>query len=120
MRIIKLSIFAALFSTAGITALNVLKEMKIKLVNAQIKMISNYIKLQISSGENLPNFNNINFQIFLNKNMDGPIDSRSKDPWNKNFKVQYSKNNLIIISSGPDTLINTPDDIIENTKIPKR
>lgn len=117
MRFITASILSALLSGASIASISVLQDLKIKIVKAQIKAISNFLRLRGISEHNPSELNNKNFQTFLIHNMEGPISSRGQDPWNKPYRISYSKNFLVITSSGPDTRINTPDDIIEKTDI---
>lgn len=117
MRLITASIFTALLSGASVASISVLQELKIKIVKAQIKSISNFLRLRAVSENSTIPLNNKNFSTFLINNMEGPISSRAQDPWGKPYRIHYSKNDLIIISSGPDTALNTPDDITERTRI---
>lgn len=118
MRFITASIFSALLSGASMASISVLQELKIKVVKNQMKSIGNFLKLkQVAEGNTIIELNNHNFQTFLNHNMDGPMSSRSQDPWQKPYRISYSKNFIIIASNGPDTLPNTADDIIEKTDI---
>ena len=120
MRLVTASIFTALLSGASVASISVLQELKIKIVKAQIKSISNFLKLRATSDDSPPRLNNNNFQTFLINNMDGPISSRSQDPWSQPYRVSYSKHLMIITSTGPDRILNTSDDIIEKTAIPQQ
>ena len=117
MKLVTASIFTALLSGASVASISVLQELKIKIVKAQIKSISNFLRLRVISEDTPIQLNNKNFQTFLINNMDGPISARSHDAWNKPYRVSYSKHLVIITSSGPDALINTSDDIIERTAL---